>query len=218
MSINITPLTTDLNAHQNLPAQPSLTSSELKVAWDKPVNDIKTYLNNMTQGTEDSTLKHEIEEAITEGVNTAKSYTDTQIAGISQDAADITYDNTTSGMTATNVKAALDELKSGANTLSNSVSSLTTALNGKIVKQEWSGTFANMGDWEYTANLTPSIPSGYKFLAANWDSFGDTDGDEPRALVYMPHKNQIRVHIGSAQVGHTRNHTYKIIAYYIKIS
>lgn len=212
--IDLTPLTEDLNIHQSLDNQPALTAQELKVAWDSPAAKIKTYLNNLTQ----TELPADLNTELTNTLNSAKSYTDTAISGISQDAADITYDNTTSGMTATNVKAALDELKSGANTLSNSVTSLTTALNGKIVKQEWSGTFANMGDWEYTANLTPSIPSGYKFLAANWDSFGDTDGDEPRALVYMPHKNQIRVHIGSAQVGHTRNHTYKIIAYYLKIS
>lgn len=45
--MNLTPLTTDLNAHQNLADQPTLTASELKVAWDKPANDIKTYINNV---------------------------------------------------------------------------------------------------------------------------------------------------------------------------
>lgn len=37
----------DVNAHQNLPDQPTLSSAELKQAWDKPANDIKDYINNI---------------------------------------------------------------------------------------------------------------------------------------------------------------------------
>ena len=37
----------DVNAHQNLPDQPTLSSDELKQAWDKPANDIKDYINNI---------------------------------------------------------------------------------------------------------------------------------------------------------------------------
>lgn len=37
----------DVNAHQNLPDQPTLSSAELKQAWDKPANDIKNYINNI---------------------------------------------------------------------------------------------------------------------------------------------------------------------------
>ena len=47
MSIQLPQLTDDLNAHQNLPDQPTLNSSGLKTAWDKPVNDIKTYINSI---------------------------------------------------------------------------------------------------------------------------------------------------------------------------
>ena len=47
MSIQLPKLTDDLNAHQNLPDQPTLSSSGLKIAWDKPANDIKTYINNI---------------------------------------------------------------------------------------------------------------------------------------------------------------------------
>ncbi len=47
MSVKIPKLTADLNAHQNLEDQPTLSASELKSAWDKPVNDIKDYINDV---------------------------------------------------------------------------------------------------------------------------------------------------------------------------
>lgn len=46
-NIKIPKLTADLNIHQNLEDQPTLSSSELKEVWDKPVNDIKDYINNI---------------------------------------------------------------------------------------------------------------------------------------------------------------------------
>lgn len=45
-NIKIPKLTADLNIHQNLEDQPTMSASELKEAWDKPVNDIKDYINN----------------------------------------------------------------------------------------------------------------------------------------------------------------------------
>lgn len=45
--MNIPKFLEDVNAHQNLPDQPTLSSAELKQAWDKPANDIKNYINNI---------------------------------------------------------------------------------------------------------------------------------------------------------------------------
>ena len=45
--IKIPKLTADLNIHQSLEDQPTLSASELKLAWDKPANDIKDYINNV---------------------------------------------------------------------------------------------------------------------------------------------------------------------------
>lgn len=43
----LTKLNENLNNHQSLPDQPSLTSQELKILFDKAGNDIKTYINNV---------------------------------------------------------------------------------------------------------------------------------------------------------------------------
>lgn len=45
--IKIPKLTADLNIHQRLEDQPTLSASELKQAWDKPANDIKDFINDV---------------------------------------------------------------------------------------------------------------------------------------------------------------------------
>ena len=56
----------DVNAHQNLSDQPTLSSDELKQAWDKPANDIKDYINNiLVDGIQD------VIDQVTESIDTA---------------------------------------------------------------------------------------------------------------------------------------------------
>jgi len=45
--MSLTKLTANLNAHQNKPDKPSDTAEKLKQDFDKPVNDIKDYINNI---------------------------------------------------------------------------------------------------------------------------------------------------------------------------
>lgn len=46
-NIKIPKLTADLNIHQSLEDQPTLSASELKQVWDKPANDIKDFINDV---------------------------------------------------------------------------------------------------------------------------------------------------------------------------
>ena len=64
--MSIPKFTVDVNAHQNLPDQPSLNSAQLKQAWDKPANDIKNYINNTLVDAIDDAI-----ETITGSVDTA---------------------------------------------------------------------------------------------------------------------------------------------------
>lgn len=114
--MNLTPLTTDLNAHQNLPDQPTATAQELKIAWDKPANDIKTYINN--------TLLPDVTSGVNSVLSDAKAYTDSAVGAISLTAENISYDNDTSGLTADDVQGAIDEVKTNADTLGAKVTSL----------------------------------------------------------------------------------------------
>ena len=109
MSINLPELTADVNAHQNLPHQPTMSANELKQAWDQPASDIKTYLNGLLI----PQIQTQVGSEIASGVADAKSYTDTAVGGISQAAADISFDNTGTGMSSTNVQNAIGELKTG---------------------------------------------------------------------------------------------------------
>ncbi len=47
MSIQLPLFTDDVNIHQSLPDQPTMTALELKQAWDSPASLIKTYLNSI---------------------------------------------------------------------------------------------------------------------------------------------------------------------------
>lgn len=142
--MNLTKLTADLNAHQNLPAQPSMSSNELKAAWDKPVDDIKTYIN--------STLTEEIGTQvatdIASSLASAKDYTDQQIEGIDLSAENVSYDNTQSHMTADNVQEGIDELRSNITSVNSAVTNLGTRVtnleNGSgIIKKNNIVTISN---------------------------------------------------------------------------
>lgn len=155
MSINLTKLTTDLNAHQNLPDQPTLTASQLKTAWDKPANDIKAYINN--------TLIDEVEDGYETTLESAKSYADTQIAGIDLDAESITYDNTSSGLEAESVQDAIDELKTSIGEVSSDADSKVAY--DDFVVTEHTVSYTNYGGLYDVENTLDITNSGYMPLA-----------------------------------------------------
>ena len=63
--MNIPKLTDNLNIHQSLPDQPTMTAEELKQEWDKAPNIIKEYLNNILTVT--------IEKEVTEAIESVKA-------------------------------------------------------------------------------------------------------------------------------------------------
>ena len=155
--MNLTPLTTDLNAHQNLPDQPTATAQELKIAWDKPANDIKTYINN--------TLLPDVTSGVNSVLNDAKAYTDSAVGAISLTAENISYDNDTSGLTADDIQGAIDEVKTITATNASAISTLETSLLGWIHTQQFSVTVTQNGYTDITTRLgTLNIPEGYTYI------------------------------------------------------
>lgn len=155
--MNLTPLTTDLNAHQNLPDQPTATAQELKIAWDKPANDIKTYINN--------TLLPDVTSGVNSVLSDAKAYTDSAVEAISLTAENISYDNDTSGLTADDVQGAIDEVKTITATNASAISTLETSLLGWIHTQPFSVTVTQNGYTDKTTRLgTLNIPEGYTYI------------------------------------------------------
>lgn len=155
--MNLTPLTTDLNAHQNLPDQPTATAQELKIAWDKPANDIKTYINN--------TLLPDVTSGVNSVLSDAKAYTDSAVGAISLTAENISYDNDTSGLTADDIQGAIDEVKTITATNASAISTLETSLLGWIHTQPFSVTVTQNGYTDKTTRLgTLNIPEGYTYI------------------------------------------------------
>lgn len=155
--MNLTPLTTDLNAHQNLPDQPTATAQELKIAWDKPANDIKTYINN--------TLLPDVTSGVNSVLSEAKTYTDSAVGAISLTAENISYDNDTSGLTADDIQGAIDEVKTITATNASAISTLETSLLGWIHTQQFSVTVTQNGYTDITTRLgTLNIPEGYTYI------------------------------------------------------
>ena len=96
-------LETNLNFISSLPDLPAMTTSALKAEFDKAGNIIKDFIN--------STLEAEITSDIATSLATGKAYTDSAIGALSFTASNISYDGTASGLEATNVQDATDEVK-----------------------------------------------------------------------------------------------------------
>ena len=119
----LTKLTNNLNIHQSLPDQPTLTATELKQKFDEAADTIKTYIN--------STLTPQIDTLITALQNKDTSLTNaltTAQATLSQAVSDIST-----------IQGTLNGLKSGATTKITIGSSAPESLdNGEVYLQYFS--------------------------------------------------------------------------------
>lgn len=61
----------NVNNHQSLPDKPTLPAEDLKVLWDKAVNDIKTYINTI--------LTNEIDTVLETKANSSNVYAKTDV-------------------------------------------------------------------------------------------------------------------------------------------
>lgn len=130
MSVQLRRLTEDLNIIQTLADQPTLTATELKQKFDTAGNKIKDYINSLLLDDIEDAFG-ELEDAIEEAIQTIQEFIDNLTAE------DISYDNTTSGMTATNVQDAIDELKGITNNLNSSIGSTNTNVGKKTIYSDF---------------------------------------------------------------------------------
>lgn len=182
MSVQLQKLTEDLNIIQTLADQPTITSSELKAKFDEASNKIKDYINNiLIDGIEDwgddlkSTLEGELQDALDE--------LEALINGLT--AEDVPYDNTTSGLSATDVQHAIDEIKTALTSVTNNVNA---NLNKKSVYGDFEVTTVVRSDAlppsaptsrDYTLTVT-ALKEGYMPLGIvgySYDRSGETDAD-----------------------------------------
>lgn len=168
MSVNLTKFTKNVSVHQSIPDQPTMSASELKTAWDTPANDIKDYLNN-TLTDEVVDAFQDLEEEIQNALNQIQDLLDALTAE------NVSYDNTSSGMSATNVQAGIDELKGITNTLSTSIGNINTTAGKKTVYSDFAITTGTRSD-----NLPKSSPSWTDY---NLDVTITASGYYPIAIV-----------------------------------
>lgn len=169
MSISLTKLTADVNAHQNLDNQPSLSASELKTAWDKPANDIKNYINNtliedlqtkVLGSTEINALINSALETITSAIATINGRLTTDEGNIGSNASAITA-----------LQGSLNSLTGRVSTLENtsggSRTSTAYGLKAGITQtKDFEDTTKKNGQvWMYVNVLNAEIPSGSKEVA-----------------------------------------------------
>lgn len=165
MSINLTKLTTDLNAHQNLPAQPSLSSNELKQAWDKPVNDIKTYLNNILTEEVEAQVDSEISSQVSSAVESAVEDIEGDLTALDTR---LTGDETNIG----NNASAITSLQGSVTSLGTRVSNLETGSGGTHTSsaasitngtKDYEDTVKKNGQvWIFVNVKSSNVPSGGK--------------------------------------------------------
>lgn len=168
MSVQLTKFTEDMNKVSSLADQPTITSTALKAKFDEGGQKIKEYLNG--------TLVDEVQDAFQdlEGeIQDALEQIQTLLDALT--AENISYDNTSSGMTATNVQAGIDELKGITNSLSTSIGSVNTTAGKKTVYSDFATTtgsanpsVAPLQDYSGTITVTadgwyPVAVAGYHF-------------------------------------------------------
>lgn len=166
MSVNLTKFTKNVSVHQSIPDQPTMSASELKTAWDTPANDIKDYLNNtLTDEVVDAfqDLEGEIQDALDQIQSLLDSLT----------AENISYDNTSSGMTATNVQAGIDELKGITNGLSTSISNVSGTAGQKTVYSDFTIV---------TGNRSDTVPASPNWTDYSFDCTVTNNGYFPIAI------------------------------------
>lgn len=178
MSVQLTKFTEDMNKVSSLADQPTITSTALKAKFDEGGQKIKEYLNGtLVEEVQDTfqDLEGEIQDALE------------QIQALLDDltAENISYDNTSSGMTADDVQEAIDELKGITNTLSTSIGSVDTTAGKKTVYSDFtittgyrsdnlSGTTSS-ADHTLTCAITnngyfPIAIAGFHYVKGNFNS------------------------------------------------
>lgn len=139
MSVQLTKFTEDMNKVSSLADQPTITSTALKAKFDEGGQKIKEYLNGtLTDEVQDAfqDLEGEIQDALDQIQALLDALT----------AENISYDNTSSGMTADDVQEAIDELKGITNTLSTSIGSVNTTAGKKAVYSDFTITTGSRSD------------------------------------------------------------------------
>ena len=169
MSVNLTKFTKNVSVHQSLPAQPTISANELKQAWDTPANDIKDYLNN-TLTDEVVSAFQDIEGEIQDALDQIQALLDALTAE------NVSYDNTSSGMSATNVQAGIDELKGITETLASSISGTASETNKRTHYSDFTITsapstaFSMNPNSEYSGTITATLNGYYPIgvVGFNW--------------------------------------------------
>lgn len=150
-------LEADLNYISSLEDRPAMATAALKAQFDMAGNTIKDYINSL--------LIPSISSDIAASLASAKAYADTAIGGISTAGSNITYDNSRSGLQATNVQDAIDELDTDINAVESRVSVVETAVAVPVIKTAEIEMTINCTQG-YSANATRTIPQieGYQFI------------------------------------------------------
>lgn len=141
-------LETNLNYISSLPDDPAMTTTALKQEFDKAGNVIKTFINEE--------LEEDITTDIASCLATAKDYTDTSVGAIDLNADNINYDNTTSGLEATNTQDAIDEVV----TTTSAAEASKTEYSDFETSTHSSGTLDN-GHGGYATKTISITKSGY---------------------------------------------------------
>ena len=127
--MNLPIFTENVNVHQSLPDQPTLTAIELKKKWDEGASKIKAFINETLIPALNEQLPEELEaqrESILNEVNgllnALKSTYDTKFTTVNNDINTIKNDINT-------INGKITSINNSITTINNNISSLTTKVN-----------------------------------------------------------------------------------------
>lgn len=126
--MNIPNFTENVNIHQSLPDQPTLTPTELKIKWDEGVTKIKDYINNVLLPTLNTEIPEELEAQRTSIINEVNNLLDDLETDLENQI------STLSGKVTTNTNS-ISSINTKITSINNSISSINskiTTINSNI--------------------------------------------------------------------------------------
>lgn len=124
--IKLPEFTENVNIHQSLPDQPTLTPTELKIKWDEGVSKIKTYINDVLLPNLKNGLAEEFEAEHTSIMNAVNDLMNTFKEGVSADISNMRGDITAFK---NEINQKIGAVESSIQTINNSISSINSKLS-----------------------------------------------------------------------------------------
>lgn len=127
--MNLPRFTENVNIHQSLPDQPTLTPTELKIKWDEGVSKIKEFLNDILLPALENDISEEFSTQRTSIINEVQGLINTLDTSVKNLSNSLNTTNSNVSALQKSLNENVSSINSKITSINNSISSINTKLN-----------------------------------------------------------------------------------------